>query len=60
MLFSTSLKEAKMQMELPEDLILLDGYRDYLTRTFKNLGPTITSLLTEDIKIELKSIKQSP
>ena len=52
MFFPSSLKEAKMQSELPEDITLPNGARIHFTDSFKYLGSYITPLLNEDFEIE--------
>jgi hypothetical protein len=58
MFFPSSLKEAKMQSELPEDITLPNGARIHFTDSFKYLGSYITPLLSEDFEIESR-IKKS-
>jgi hypothetical protein len=58
MFFLSSLKEAKMQSELPEDITLPNGGRIHFTDNFKYLGSYITPLLSEDFEIESR-IKKS-
>ncbi len=54
MFFPASLKEAKLQTELPEDIVLPDGARIQFTKKFKYLGSLITPLLNEDAEIEAR------
>jgi stress-induced morphogen len=54
MFFAASLKEAKMQTELSEDLMLHDSSRIHFTNSFKYLGLIITLLLNKDSKIEVR------
>jgi hypothetical protein len=59
MFFAASLKEAKMQTELSEDLMLHDSSRIHFTNSFKYLGLIITLLLNKDSKIEVRKKAKS-
>jgi hypothetical protein len=52
--FPASLKEVKMQTEVPEDLTFLDGSRIHFMKSFKYLGSIITPCLNEDSEIEMR------
>jgi hypothetical protein len=54
MFFSKSLKEAVLQTQPPEDLILPNDGRIHFTNKFKYLGSIITPLLNEDSEIEVR------
>ncbi len=54
MFFPASLKEAKIQTELPEDLTFPDGSRIHFTKSFKYLGSVVTPCLNEDTEIEMR------
>ncbi len=54
MYFPASLKEAKMQTELPGDLTFPDGSRIHFTKSFKYLGSVVTPCLNEDTEIEMR------
>jgi hypothetical protein len=57
MFFSASLKETKLQTELPEDIVLSGGARIQFTGKFKYLGLLITPLLNEDTEIDARNKK---
>jgi hypothetical protein len=59
MFFPASLKEAKLQTEPPEDLVLPGDARIHFTSSFKYLGSIITPLLNEDseFKARIKKAK---
>jgi hypothetical protein len=54
MFFPVSLKEAILQTDPPEDLILPNDGRIQFTTKFKYLGSVITPLLNEDSEIEAR------